>query len=87
MSTKTKQPTTAKSNDSSLTFRVNTPEFLREITENGARMGIFFVPMNVFQNLLAQVSDRAIKLNDPILNRLMFDLALYEEANPATNKD
>lgn len=73
--------------DQDFSFRVNTPQFLKEVFENGARMAIFKIPANVFQTLLAQVAQRATELKDPILDKLMFDLALYEEGNQAKNKD
>lgn len=63
--------------DDPLHFRVDTPALLREIMVNDV-MACLRVPINVFQNLLAQVADRATELNDPRLNVLMLELNLYE---------
>lgn len=65
-------------------FRVDTVPLLHEIVDHGLRpgMGVLRVPLNTLRVLLAQVATRAIELNDPILNRLMFDLGLYELPPP-----
>ena len=39
---------------------------------------MYGVCYNIFENLLGQVSVRAIELNDPILNVLMLRLNLYD---------
>ena len=68
----------------SLQWRVNTPEFLREVLEHsGAKLGICQQPFMIFKAILAEVSDRAIELNDPQLNCLMIRLALYEGTLPS----
>lgn len=62
-------------------FKVNTPQLLKEITTNplGAVMRI---PLNIFQNLLGRVAVRASQLNDPELDKLMIQLALYAVGDP-----
>jgi hypothetical protein len=70
-----------------LYFRVNTSELLKEIMSNFAgdrNGGVLFVPINTFQNLLAQLAQRCTEMNDPILNRICFDLALYELPSPTS---
>lgn len=71
-----------------LHFRVDTPALLKEICDNclpnsGA---ILKIPMNIFKNLLAGVAGRAAELNDPIMNKLMFDLTLYDLPYPTSNE-
>ena len=61
-------------------FDVNTPQFLKEACEN-SNGGMYGVCWNIFKRLLAQVAERAIELNDPVLNALMVRLNLYEVPN------
>lgn len=61
-------------------FDVNTPQFLKEACEN-SNNGMYGVCWNIFRNLLAQVAQRAIELNDPVLNALMIRMNLYELPN------
>lgn len=71
-----------------LHFRVHTLNLLNEICDNAMAKtgGILKIPMNIFKNLLADVAQRATELNDPILNKLMFDLALYELPDPTSKE-
>ena len=64
-------------------WRVHTTNLLHEIADCGLspRMGIYFQPLNIFKNLLAEVAQRATELNDPELNILMLRLTLYELPN------
>ena len=83
------KPSTTKTNVKTGHFRVNTPEFLKEIADNAlsiGNMGVLKVPLNVFQNLLAIVAQRATELNDPIMNSAMFDLSLYELPDASTKE-
>lgn len=70
----------SKSKVTDLGFRVDTCALLAEIADCGLdrRMGIYFQPLNIFKSLLSRVADRAIELNDPILNIHMLSLGLYE---------
>lgn len=63
-------------------WRVNTVSMFKEMVNNNPGMGIFKSPINILGQILAQVSNRAIELNDPKLNRLMCRLALYEQSDP-----
>jgi len=65
-------------------FRVHTPNLLKEIVSNSIPRshGVLFVPLNSLRILLGKVAERASELNDPILNQLMFDMTLYEIADP-----
>ena|ERR1041385_1867178 len=64
-----------------LVWRVNTPSLLSEIVSN-PNCSILLRPLQITGNLLALVAQRAAELNDPILNGLMAQLALYEIADP-----
>jgi len=69
-----------------LHFRIHTADFLKEIADNAltlGKMGVLKVPLNVFRTLLLQVGERAAELNDPILNKLMFDMTIYELPSPS----
>ena len=74
----------------SMHFRVDTPALLKEIVDNaiGAtpNMGILKFPMNTFRNLLCEIAQRASEINDPVLNRIMFDMALYELPKPTSKE-
>ena len=66
-------------------FRINTPAFLKEITDNaiGANGGgVLFIPMNVLRIKLLKVAKRASELNDPELNKIMAEMALYAVTDP-----
>ena len=62
-------------------WKVNTPQFLREIMINSQVAGLK-IPMQIFASLLAQVATRASELNDDELNALMCRLSLYEISDP-----
>lgn len=70
--------------EKNLKFKVHTARLLQEICDGAmpTTMGVLKVPMNVFRLLLLQVGERAAQLNDPILNALMCDLAIYGVADP-----
>jgi hypothetical protein len=66
-------------------FKIHTPNFLKEVTDNAlgaTNMGVLKVPMNVFRKYLVKVAERAVELNDPVMNKLMVDMTLYEVADP-----
>lgn len=75
----------AKQLDRSLSWKCDTPALLKEILNN-PQAGILKWPLQLFANILSEVSDRCIEINDPILNELMCDLRLYETPNPATKE-
>jgi hypothetical protein len=77
------------SSDDSLKWKVDTPALLREITDCGLdrRMGIYKIPLNIFQQILAEVAERAIELDDKKLNKLMIRLSLYDNTNRAEMMD
>lgn len=70
-------PTKIKNVFSDKTFRVNTPQFIKEACEN-CNGGMYAVCWNIFRNLLFLVAERATELNDPVLSALMLKLHLYK---------
>lgn len=67
-----------------LRFKVHTPNLLREIANCALpqNSGVLKVPLNIFQMYLGKIADRCIEINDPILNEIMCDMTLYDEADP-----
>lgn len=64
-------------------FKLNTPQLLKEVFDNypGAG-GVLKVPANLLRMNLAAVAQRCSELNDPVLNGLMCNMALYGCADP-----
>lgn len=65
-----------------LQWKVHTTALLKEISSNVGHNSQVRIPLQILQNLLAQVAQRATELHDPILDRLMIRLTLYSVANP-----
>ena len=59
-----------------MSWDVDTPQFLREACEN-CNGGLYAICWNIFKNLLAIVAARAAELDDPVMNVLMLKLNLY----------
>lgn len=67
--------------DKALEWRVNTPGLLNEILINEGT-SILVKPLQIFSNILAEVGERASKIDDLELNKLMLRLAIYEMGDP-----
>lgn len=65
-----------------LGWKVHTTDLFEEISANIKHNPQVRIPLQILRNLLAQVAQRAIKLDDPQLNRLMIRLTLYSIADP-----
>jgi len=65
-----------------LQWKVHTLELFKEISSNFRHNAQIRIPLQILQNLLAQVAQRATELNDPQLNKLMIRLTLYSIADP-----
>lgn len=65
-----------------LQWKVHTTELFKEISANFKHDAQIRIPLQILQNLLAQVAQRAIELDDPQLNKLMIRLTLYSVADP-----
>ena len=61
-----------------MSFSVHLPNLLREAIEGNPSGQMLVIPMRITQGLLAKVAARAIELDDPEMNALMLELALYE---------
>lgn len=60
---------------------VNAPKLLKESVDS-KHTSIPTEPLAIFVRILAEVAERASRLNDPEMNALMCRLALYEIADP-----
>ena len=66
-------------------FRVHVPNLLDELLNNGLKpsvAGSLRIPLSIFVRYLHSVATRATELNDPILNRIMVEMALYTVGDP-----
>ena len=63
-----------------LHFRLDAPQLLKEIAENGltGNMGVLKIPLNIFRNYLGRLAEIAIELDDPKLNIIMLEMSIYE---------
>lgn len=59
-------------------WKVNTVDLIKETIEHNPKLWVLRIPFMIFQGILAEVAERAIKLDDPELNILMLRLGLYE---------
>lgn len=66
-----------------LEFKICTPAFLKEVFDNNPTLGgVLYVPVNILRGYLIQIAERASELNDPKLNAIMAQMALYDECDP-----
>lgn len=68
-----------------LKFRIEAVAFLNEVKGNDV-MAYLTVPFSIFQSKLGKIATRASELNDPILNEIMSEMALYEVTNPSSKE-
>lgn len=61
-------------------WKCHTPNLLNEILSNNGT-GALQKPLNIFGKLLAEVAERAAKIDDPELNLLMLRLTLYDQGD------
>ena len=61
-----------------LKWKCHLPQLFEEILLSNDKMGALKIPINYTKQILAEVAERCIEVNDPILNELMCDLQLYE---------
>jgi len=67
-----------------LAFKVPIPNLLNETFVNAVRpsdLAALRIPLNFMTKYLASVAGRCAELNDPVLNKLMVDMALYEQSD------
>ena len=65
-------------------FRVHVPNLLSETFINAVRpkdLAALRIPLNEFTKYLRTLTARCAELNDPILNKIMIDMTLYEQSD------
>lgn len=68
-----------------LPFRCHTPKLLNETFVGACRevdLAALRIPLNHFIEYLRILTSRCAELNDPVLNKIMIDMTLYEESDP-----
>lgn len=68
-------------------FRVHVPNLLGETFINACRpkdLNALRIPLNEFLKYLRTLTERCAELNDPILNKIMIDMTLYEQSDLAS---
>lgn len=70
--------------EDSYNFTLHVPNLIKEIVDCGLdqRQGILLKPIEMFRKYLYGIAERCSQINDPILNKMMCDLALYSQADP-----
>ena len=66
-------------------FRVHVPNLLNETFTAAVRpkdLQAIRIPLNILVKYIYSVAERCAEINDPILNRLMVEMALYEVGDP-----
>lgn len=56
-------------NEKSVQFRVHTPNLLAQVLDNPGT-AVLKIPLIILLRLLGRVAERAIELDDPIMNEL-----------------
>ncbi len=64
-----------------LRWKVHAAGLLQEILNNEGT-AILVKPLQIFMGILREIGERAAELNDPELNALMCQLAIYEVSDP-----
>ena len=67
-------------------FKIHAPNFLKEVFNNNRLGGVLKFPANILRTYLIQIAQRASELNDPKLNAIMCQMALYEIADPESKE-
>jgi hypothetical protein len=70
-------------------FRVHVPNLLNETFTGACRpqdLAALEIPLNMFNEYLRTLTGRCAELNDPVLNKLMIDMTLYEQSDPSSKE-
>ena len=70
-------------------FRVHVPNLLGETFINAVRpkdLSALHIPLNEFLKYIRSLTARCSELNDPVLNKLMIDMTLYEESDVSSKE-
>jgi len=63
-------------------WKVHAPNLLKEIGNNSPSNGVLSWPLMILLRLLADIAQRAVELEDPVLDSLMCRLTLYSASDP-----
>ena len=70
-------------------FRVHVPNLLNE-TFTGAcnpkDLAALEIPLNMLNQYLRTLTGRCAEVNDPVLNKIMIDMTLYEQSDPSSKE-
>lgn len=71
---------------SDLVWKVDLPQFLKECQLN-TKGNAYDVCWNLLRGILVILVERAIELDDPALNIIMYNLSLYDESHTQTARE
>ena len=66
-------------------YKIHVPNFLEEWFQHGTQENqkqALNIPFNIFVKYLHSVVERCTEINDPVLNGLMTEMALYSIGDP-----
>lgn len=67
-------------------FKIHVPNMMSDIiahiSPDAGAQASMRVPMAIFKRYLLSIAKRCTEINDPILNKLMMEMALYEQGHP-----
>jgi|SRR5690554_471567 len=66
------------------TFKIHVPNLLNETFINAVRpkdLAALQIPLNEFTKYIRTLTARCAEINDPVLNKIMIDMTLYEESD------
>lgn len=69
-----------------MAWKIDLPKFLQEIQEC-SKHSPYSASFNIVRYILSILAERAIELNDPVLNIIMLNLSLYEGSHDDDAKD
>lgn len=69
-----------------MAWKIDLPKFLQEIQEC-SKHSPYSASFNIVRYVLSILAERAIELDDPVLNIIMLNLSLYEGSHDDDAKD
>ena len=70
-------------------FRVHVPNLLNETFVSAVRpkdLAALQIPLNELMKYLRSLTARCAEINDPVLNKIMIDMTLYEQSDPSSKE-
>lgn len=72
-------------NNYTLGFKIHTPNIFTDIIPNAFTnpndYAVLKIPLDLLRGYLGKVAERCAEINDPVLNKLMCELTLYEQSD------